>query len=328
MLLRADARRARDDYLDITLSLPFQTEVNTGFGVLAKVYLDALTHINNRQRVRDPNAEGVKEAKAMALEICEDTFPGVKYPKQEVERGFRFWDVFPALASPPMLDFAPMLVPLTLSASDDRSHTSADDKYPAQRLLVRQQYTVQIIQLTEATTPPPRNISSVIDDASSSAYSSSSSSSSLSSEDEDEVDEESACSSYCSSDIPPEHSESQLDEEQSDSLELSHETISTTQRILAWRENFSAQMIATASEVSLPSSLKRKISLEDDDDSVSRFSKRSRSQASQDDASALSLSLSCPACDASFLTPQSLRQHGHDAKANEACCVAVEYAFE
>jgi len=93
MLLRSDARRARDDLLDITLSLPFQTEVNTGFGVLAKVYLDALTHINNGIRVRDPNAEGVKDAKAMALEMCEETFPGVKYPKHEVERGFRFWDV-------------------------------------------------------------------------------------------------------------------------------------------------------------------------------------------------------------------------------------------
>jgi len=93
MLLRHDARQSRDDLLDINISLPFQSEVNTGFGVLAKVYLDALTHINNGQRVRDPNAEGVKEAKAMALEICEETFPGVKYPKQEVERGFRFWDV-------------------------------------------------------------------------------------------------------------------------------------------------------------------------------------------------------------------------------------------
>ncbi|KAJ7605593.1 XPG I-region protein [Roridomyces roridus] len=93
MLLRNDARRGRDDLLDIALSLPFQTEVNTGFGVLGKVYLDALTHINNRTRVRDPNAPGVKEAKAMALEICEETFPGVKYPKLEVERGFRFWDV-------------------------------------------------------------------------------------------------------------------------------------------------------------------------------------------------------------------------------------------
>lgn len=93
MLLRSDARRARDDLLDIALSLPFQGEVNTGFGVLAKVYLDALTHLNNQQRVRDPNAEGVREAKAMALEICEETFPGVKSPRMEVERGFRFWDL-------------------------------------------------------------------------------------------------------------------------------------------------------------------------------------------------------------------------------------------
>ena len=99
MLLRHDARRGRDDLLDINLSLPFQTEVNTGFGVLAKVYLDALTHINGRQRVRDPNAEGVREAKLMALDICEETFQGVKYPKAEVERGFRFWDV----VSPPRL---------------------------------------------------------------------------------------------------------------------------------------------------------------------------------------------------------------------------------
>lgn len=93
MLLRGDVRRARDDLLDITLSLPFQNEVNTGFGILAKVYLDALTHINGGQRVRDPHASGVREAKDMALEICEDTFPGIKYPKAEVERGFRFWDV-------------------------------------------------------------------------------------------------------------------------------------------------------------------------------------------------------------------------------------------
>ncbi|KAJ7261993.1 XPG I-region protein [Mycena rebaudengoi] len=93
MLLRNDARRARDDLLDIALSLPFQTEVNTGFGVLAKVYLDALTHLNNRTRVTNPDAEGVREAKDVALEICEETFPGVKYPKLEVERGFRFWDV-------------------------------------------------------------------------------------------------------------------------------------------------------------------------------------------------------------------------------------------
>ena len=117
LLLRGDARRQRDDLLDIALSLPFQNDVNTGFGILAKVYLDALTHINNRQRVRDPNAEGVKEAKALALDICEETFPGVKSPKLEVERGFRFWDcvsTFPSLFS-------------TCGSMDFLMRSSADD---------------------------------------------------------------------------------------------------------------------------------------------------------------------------------------------------------
>lgn len=100
MLLRGDVRRARDDLLDITLSLPFQTEVNTGFGILAKVYLDALTHINGGQRVRDPNGPGIRDAKNMALEICEDTFTGIKSPRAEVERGFRFWDVVSMIISP------------------------------------------------------------------------------------------------------------------------------------------------------------------------------------------------------------------------------------
>jgi len=93
MLLKNEARRHRDDLLDIALSLPFQVDVNTGFGILAKVYMDALTHINGGQFVRDRDAEGVRDAKDMALELCEETFPGVKDPKAEVDRGFRFWDV-------------------------------------------------------------------------------------------------------------------------------------------------------------------------------------------------------------------------------------------
>jgi hypothetical protein len=106
MLLRADARRVRDDYLDIALSLPFQTEVNTGFGILAKVYLDALTHMNGGQRVRDAAEDGVRESKSMALEICTETFPGVKNPAQEVERGFRFWDVVRHACAPIVGQFA------------------------------------------------------------------------------------------------------------------------------------------------------------------------------------------------------------------------------
>ncbi|KAG8930683.1 hypothetical protein FRC02_003785 [Tulasnella sp. 418] len=91
MLLQEHARRARDDLLDISLSLPFQTDVNTGFGILAKVYLDGLVTLYGKA-VTDPNAEGVREAKDEALEFCDDTFEGVKYPRAEVKRGFRFWD--------------------------------------------------------------------------------------------------------------------------------------------------------------------------------------------------------------------------------------------
>ena len=112
LLLRQDAERKREDLLDIGLSLPFQSEVNTGFGVLAKVYLDALTHINGGQRVRDARAEGVADAKQIALDICEETFPGVKDPRREVERGFRFWDV----VSLPFLLFIYSLYPMSVMA--------------------------------------------------------------------------------------------------------------------------------------------------------------------------------------------------------------------
>lgn len=66
---------------------------------------------------------------------------------------------------------------------------------------------------------------------------------------------------------------------------------------------------------------------------MSHTSKRSRSQASSQGEGSSSSSLgahSCPACDASFDSLLSLRQHGRDALAGakEACCVAVEYAFE
>ena len=93
MLLQRHAKRTREDLLDIALSLPFQADVNTGFGILAKVYLDALVVMFDDQ-INDPNAEGLREAKDRALEICEETFEGVKNPRLEVERrrGFRFWD--------------------------------------------------------------------------------------------------------------------------------------------------------------------------------------------------------------------------------------------
>ncbi|KAF8603854.1 XPG I-region protein [Ceratobasidium sp. AG-I] len=91
MLLQHHARRTRDDLLDIAVSLPFQQEVNTGYGILAKVYLDALVAIHGGP-VKSRDDEGVQEAKDGAMELVEETFTGVKNPRAEVERGFRFWD--------------------------------------------------------------------------------------------------------------------------------------------------------------------------------------------------------------------------------------------
>ncbi|KAH8795932.1 XPG I-region protein [Flagelloscypha sp. PMI_526] len=94
MFIRGDARRGREDFLELSISMPFQSEVNTGFGVLAKVYLDALTHFNGGVRPTSGDSPEVKEAKSNALEVCEDAFGGsVRNVQQEVERGFRFWDL-------------------------------------------------------------------------------------------------------------------------------------------------------------------------------------------------------------------------------------------
>ncbi|BEI90327.1 uncharacterized protein CcaverHIS019_0303970 [Cutaneotrichosporon cavernicola] len=93
ILLSGDARRMRDDYLDMCISLPFQSDMNTGFGILAKTYLDAAIHYNEADITEEnANSEGVKNAKAMALEFVDEAFTGVKNPTNEVERGFRFWD--------------------------------------------------------------------------------------------------------------------------------------------------------------------------------------------------------------------------------------------
>ncbi|KAG8844826.1 hypothetical protein FRB91_002285 [Serendipita sp. 411] len=91
LLLRGDANRAREDLLDIAMALPFQNDTNTGFGILAKVYLDAL-HAIYEERIVSRDDPGVFEAKESAMECVDDTFEGVRGPRTEVERGFRFWD--------------------------------------------------------------------------------------------------------------------------------------------------------------------------------------------------------------------------------------------
>jgi hypothetical protein len=138
-----------------------------------------------------------------------------------------------------MLDYQyRMLVPLSASSSSDALLHDDQNKFPSGQIFLRQQHTVQIIQLVEGPPPPPRRISSVINDsdASSSFYSSEYSESSASDE-----DEESACSSYCSSDedlVSPQCNDSSAPVPQSYS-----ETHSIRmKRILAWRENFSTHL--------------------------------------------------------------------------------------
>lgn len=111
MLLQRHARRAREDLLDIALSLPFQADVNTGFGILGKVYLDALVMMHGG-RITSADEEGVADAKESALDICEETFTGIKNPKLEVERGFRFWD---AVRSFPLICRTRQLIDLFLN---------------------------------------------------------------------------------------------------------------------------------------------------------------------------------------------------------------------
>ncbi|KAL7419094.1 COP9 signalosome complex subunit 5 [Cryptotrichosporon argae] len=93
LLLSGDARRSRDDHLDLCISLPFQQDVNTGFGILAKSYLDAtIFHYDDVITPADAGSPRAQEAKKAALEFVEQAFTGVKGPTAEVERGFRFWD--------------------------------------------------------------------------------------------------------------------------------------------------------------------------------------------------------------------------------------------
>ena len=95
ILLSGDARRNRDDLLDLCLSLPFQSEPNTGFGILAKTYLDAATiYFGDTITEESVQADAgkVAEAKGQALKFIEQSFESVKGPVEEVKRGFRFWD--------------------------------------------------------------------------------------------------------------------------------------------------------------------------------------------------------------------------------------------
>ncbi|KAI0369760.1 hypothetical protein BV20DRAFT_1113474 [Pilatotrama ljubarskyi] len=200
---------------------------------------------------------------------------------------------------------------------------------PTGHLYLHQQRTVEVIQLIEVPAPPPRSHPYT------SIASSSFVSSSCDSSDDDSEEDESVCSSYCSS-------EEDADVNQAPVYDDTYKT--RLNRVLAWREGF---VKAVDAEESLPappsspvsaspaSSLKRKadsdVEFDSDDDTSSQSSKRSRSLSPQERIPWQQRRFSthsCPACDTGFSSLQSLRQHGKEAFANDACREAVEYGFE
>lgn len=86
-------KRNRDDYLDISLSLPFQNLTSTGLGIVIKCYLEAFLTFNNGLVAPGTQAdEDVVEAREAVLSMLEVTFANVKDIKAEVARGLRFWN--------------------------------------------------------------------------------------------------------------------------------------------------------------------------------------------------------------------------------------------
>ncbi|CAH7686379.1 temperature dependent protein affecting M2 dsRNA replication-domain-containing protein [Phakopsora pachyrhizi] len=92
MVLRNDTRRSREDGMEVSLSLPFQTESNTGMGILFKGYADAVVCTKAELEGEENSEEMLNELKADILAGAQEGFPMVRDVKGELNRGFRFWD--------------------------------------------------------------------------------------------------------------------------------------------------------------------------------------------------------------------------------------------
>ncbi|WFD30808.1 hypothetical protein MSPP1_001832 [Malassezia sp. CBS 17886] len=92
LILQSDARQPRDDYLDVSLSLPFQSDASTGMGILLKCYHDALfTFHGGAVSAEETSDPAVVDAKASVVEMLVETFENVRDVPFELQRGFRFW---------------------------------------------------------------------------------------------------------------------------------------------------------------------------------------------------------------------------------------------
>lgn len=112
MLLKGDAKRDRDDFMDITLSLPFRSDTNTGMGVLWKGWCDACSMIGTQMQLGtaqelggfvspsetisasddEDRRQGLENVKQAVSGMLEGGFNNVRDVRHELARGVRFWD--------------------------------------------------------------------------------------------------------------------------------------------------------------------------------------------------------------------------------------------
>jgi hypothetical protein len=124
LILKGDCTKNRQDYLEITLSLPFSRVTNSGMGILWKAWCDACAHVGMKSGLgkseemggfavssqQGGQAEGEEESQAVkdkkaALEsvkatvstLLEKAFANVRDVRHELARGVRFWDTVRSL---------------------------------------------------------------------------------------------------------------------------------------------------------------------------------------------------------------------------------------
>lgn len=131
MLLRSDARRAREDYLDIALSLPFQNDTSTAMGIVVKSYCDAATHMYKQTGYDESlwTKEEGKGIKNTTIELLEQPSPfgaSVRNVRGELERGLRFWDTVRFYSAPSLVCLTKGAGDKGLSSSQSTQHGESD----------------------------------------------------------------------------------------------------------------------------------------------------------------------------------------------------------
>ncbi|CAG8489148.1 3402_t:CDS:10 [Paraglomus brasilianum] len=87
LFLNSDRRKDRGDYLEIALSLPFLTDVNTAMGIITKTYLEQTISLSklNEGKVTHTHVSDASRKIQNIFTACADV-------KADLINGFAFWD--------------------------------------------------------------------------------------------------------------------------------------------------------------------------------------------------------------------------------------------